>query len=354
MAKQHKAATEVTFVEKTEKSLFAEAVERYWKAALAVAVLVSAVILINQYRGTRHEAQRAGRWTALSAGLSIGPVWSFGSASSAVFGDVDSLEKALPEVADSGAEPWARLALVQAYAREREYTKALEELEALRNALQNSNSPEALELLNGREFELGGTNVTLLDHIEKTVAAQKRWEEEHPDLFANPPLPEDAPRVKLVTTAGDIVIGLCEAEAPEHVANFLKLCREGFYVDTKFHRVIEGFMIQGGDPNTKLGDVTNWGEGGPGYTVPREANDLSHFTGMLSAAKKPTEFDSSGSQFFITTGPSHHLDGKHVVYGAVLEGMDVVKAIEEGEIEDPQKSRPVEPVGIVRTEVLGE
>ena len=91
-------------------------------------------------------------------------------------------------------------------------------------------------------------------------------------------------------------------------------------------------MIQGGDPNTKDVDVDLWGQGGPGYKVDQEKNDLRHFRGYLSAAKMGADTQSSGSQFFITTGTPHHLDGLHVVFGKVLEGMDTVGIIESGPI----------------------
>jgi cyclophilin family peptidyl-prolyl cis-trans isomerase len=151
------------------------------------------------------------------------------------------------------------------------------------------------------------------------------------------------------------VVQLYPDKAPNHVANFLKLAQapgtEG-YSGTKFHRTIPGFMIQAGDPNSRSEDVTSWGQGGLDYTIPPEPSDLSHFAGVLSMAKKPTDFESSGCQFFITTNEAHHLDGVHTVFGAVVEGMDVVQQIASGEIAKDSGDRPANPVTIESVEVL--
>jgi cyclophilin family peptidyl-prolyl cis-trans isomerase len=127
------------------------------------------------------------------------------------------------------------------------------------------------------------------------------------------------PKVKISTSQGDIVVALFENEAPIATANFINLVEKKFYDGTKFHRVIAGFMAQGGDPN---GD----GTGGPGYTIPDEcyqSNHRSHFRGSLSMANTGQR-DTGGSQFFLTFLPTANLDGKHTVFGRVIEGMDVL------------------------------
>ncbi|HEY4233050.1 MAG TPA: peptidylprolyl isomerase [Lacipirellulaceae bacterium] len=130
---------------------------------------------------------------------------------------------------------------------------------------------------------------------------------------------DDLPRVKLSTTKGDIVVELFENEAPQSVANFISLVKSGLYNGTPFHRVLHTFMAQGGDPK---GD----GTGGPGYTIRDECNQPNyrhHFRGSLSMAHTAAP-DSGGSQFFLTFIPTGHLDGKHTVFGRVIEGMDVL------------------------------
>ena len=124
------------------------------------------------------------------------------------------------------------------------------------------------------------------------------------------------------TEKGDFVVELFADKAPKTVNNFVFLARDGFYDDTTFHRVIKGFMAQGGDP-------TGSGRGGPGYKFADEFNSsLKHSgTGILSMANAGP--NTNGSQFFITYGPTPHLDGKHAVFGKVVSGMDVVNSIPE-------------------------
>ena len=125
------------------------------------------------------------------------------------------------------------------------------------------------------------------------------------------------------TDKGNIVLELFSNEAPNTVANFEKLAKNGFYDGLTFHRVIPDFVIQGGCPK---GD----GTGGPGYTVKCEINEHKHGVGALSMAHAGK--DTGGSQFFITHSPQPHLDGVHTVFGKVIEGMDVVNKIQPGDV----------------------
>ena len=120
------------------------------------------------------------------------------------------------------------------------------------------------------------------------------------------------------TEKGDIVIELFAEDAPKTVNNFVFLSREGFYNGTTFHRVIPGFMAQGGDP-------TGTGTGGPGYTFEDEFSQHRHGTGVISMANSGP--NTNGSQFFITYAPQPHLDGKHTVFGQVTKGMDVLNKL---------------------------
>ena len=128
------------------------------------------------------------------------------------------------------------------------------------------------------------------------------------------------------TNLGDIVISFFPEKAPKHVESFKKLVSEGFYDGTKFHRVIPGFMIQGGDPNSKSDNRGSHGTGGPGFQLKAEFNDIKHERGILSAARS-SHPDSAGSQFFLMVAKSTHLDGQYTAYGEVIEGMDVVDKI---------------------------
>jgi cyclophilin family peptidyl-prolyl cis-trans isomerase len=128
------------------------------------------------------------------------------------------------------------------------------------------------------------------------------------------------------TNHGVIKVGFFPDKAPKHVEAFKKLVKDGFYDGTKFHRVIPGFMIQGGDPNSKLPDRSRHGTGGPGYSLPAEFNDVKHERGVLSAARS-SDPNSAGSQFFLMVANSPHLDRQYSAFGKVLEGMDVVDKI---------------------------
>ena len=129
------------------------------------------------------------------------------------------------------------------------------------------------------------------------------------------------------TNLGKISLELLPELAPEHVRNFTKLVEEGFYDATLFHRVIPGFMIQVGDPNTKVANLKNqWGMGGPGYNIKAEFNSRSHLRGIVSMARSQDP-NSAGSQFFIVTSDSTFLDREYTVFGQVIDGMDVADKI---------------------------
>ena len=155
------------------------------------------------------------------------------------------------------------------------------------------------------------------------------------------PAAEPLPQVTLHTNKGAIVVELAEDDAPNTVANFVSLAEKGFYNGVVFHRVLADFMIQGGDP-------TGTGRGGPGYVIADEFSPrLRHARGVLSMANAGP--NTGGSQFFITHVACPHLDGKHAVFGRVIEGMDVVDSIRQGDrIEkvtvDCKRSHPYRPV----------
>lgn len=130
----------------------------------------------------------------------------------------------------------------------------------------------------------------------------------------------------IVTNHGTIKFQLLPEVAPETVRNFMTLAQRGFYNGTLFHRVIPGFMIQGGDPNTKTSNKSSWGMGGPGYTIKAEFNNISHKRGIVSMARA-SDPDSAGSQFFIVTTDSAFLDRQYTVFGEVTEGLETADLI---------------------------
>ena len=139
--------------------------------------------------------------------------------------------------------------------------------------------------------------------------------------------------VVLKTNFGDIVLELFSADAPKTVENFIKLSKSGFYNGTKFHRVIKGFMIQGGDPNSKDDDWSDDGMGGPGYKFEDEINSHKLVRGTLAMANAGA--NTNGSQFFIvTTESTPWLDGKHTAFGKILNGMDIIDKIESVKVNE--------------------
>lgn len=155
-------------------------------------------------------------------------------------------------------------------------------------------------------------------------------------------------KVVLKTNFGDIVLELFSADAPKTVENFIKLSTSGFYNGTKFHRVMKGFMIQGGDPNSKDDDWSDDGMGGPGYKFEDEINSHKLVRGTLAMANAGA--NTNGSQFFIvTTEATPWLDGKHTAFGKVLSGMDIVDKIELVKVNE--KDHPTEDVVVNNIEV---
>ena len=151
-----------------------------------------------------------------------------------------------------------------------------------------------------------------------------------------------------MTNHGTIKFRLLPEVAPETVRNFTTLAQRGFYDGTLFHRVIPGFMIQGGDPNTKTSNKSSWGMGGPGYMIKAEFNNTSHKRGIVSMARA-SDPNSAGSQFFIVTTDSAFLDHQYTVFGEVTEGIETADLI----VNLPRDSadRPLQEVKMIRVTV---
>ncbi len=145
------------------------------------------------------------------------------------------------------------------------------------------------------------------------------------------------------TSLGDITVEFFNDQAPKTVENFVKLASEKFYDGTKFHRVIKGFMDQGGDPLTKDDSMqARWGTGGPGYTIADEfGTAYTNMAGTIAMANTGAP-NSSGSQFFFNAVDNHFLDGKYSVFGKVTSGMDIVTAINN--VQTDANDRPLTPV----------
>lgn len=169
-------------------------------------------------------------------------------------------------------------------------------------------------------------------YLQLAPAYKKFWAEEKA-IRQREAKANNLPRVLLKTTKGDIVVELFEDQAPNTVANFISLVKKDFYKGLAFHRVLQGFMAQGGDPAGN-------GTGGPGYSIPCECyrpDARRHFRGTLSMAHAGR--DTGGSQFFLTFVPTPHLDGQHTAFGRVIEGMDVLAKLQRRDPSDTEAPR---------------
>lgn len=156
----------------------------------------------------------------------------------------------------------------------------------------------------------------------------------------------------LTTSDGEMVIKFWPEVAPKTVENFKKLAREGFYDGTAFHRVIKGFMIQGGDPLTKDESKRGlWGTGGPGYNIRAEFNTKPHVRGVISMARSQHP-DSAGSQFFICHGDARFLDRQYTAFGELIKGDEVLEKIASVPCTGPERSSPIERKSLVSVKIV--
>jgi len=337
MAKQkHAAATEVTVAPLAEATGFEKFVNAYWKHGLALFAVIAAVVLGRQYMEDKEIVQATQQWSEFGAAV---------AGMSGVAIPIASIEELDRLGSTSGQETaaWALLAAAAKLERELDFAGAKDRLARIEREFPAH--PAVTETV-----QIGDRTGTLVGLMGERIDGLIDLKDGVPRLFGNPDPPADAPRVTLETTQGSIELALYPNLAPNHVENFLELCRTGQYDGTKFHRVIAGFMIQGGDRTSIDGPKEQWGTGEAGYTIPQEFSDLAHFEGYLAAAKRPDQEESGGHQFYVTLGPAHHLDQVHTVFGKVVGGMDVVRAIGAAEIE-PGTDRPVDPVTVTATTV---
>lgn len=330
MAK-HKAATEITIAQE-ERSAFADVVDQYKWIGIGIIAAISAVVLWSNRSSNQAVATNRGDWEELwSAGRADEPAEAFLQASS--------------EITSAPVASLAHMNRALALASDRKYEDA-------NQAVGQAKDAPALFTEVAFPVEQDGESKPLLSQLRESLDREKEWMDGHRELFENPALPADAPKVKFETTEGDIVLGLYIDKAPLHAKNLLTLVEEGYYDGIRFHRIKPGQFIQGGDPLSREDDWQKWGTGGPEKKISREESGLVHAEGALSAAKQSGAVDSSGSQFFITASPMHMFDGDYVVYGTVIEGLELVQKISEGATREENAELALDPVTINKATIL--
>jgi peptidyl-prolyl cis-trans isomerase B (cyclophilin B) len=209
--------------------------------------------------------------------------------------------------------------------------------------LTSCGNSEELERLQRVNADLRSQN----RQLQQQVNALKEKEEQLAFLSAQ----MNDVKARIVTNQGSIEVEFLANLAPIHAFNFITRAESGFYNGTKFHRVIPGFMIQGGDPNSRGDDRRLYGQGGPAVAIPHEFNRTPHEPGVLSMARTADKSAGAGSQFFIMHGRSPGLDNEYTAFGRVTSGMDVVDAIATVPTSPQYRDQPVEHVIIERIEV---
>lgn len=161
-------------------------------------------------------------------------------------------------------------------------------------------------------------------------------------------------KANISTNYGDIELEFYPEKAPLHCFNFITRVESSYYDNTQFHRVIQGFMIQGGDPNSKTNRIETYGQGGPLVNIPNEFNDIKHTPGILSMARQSDVSLGAGSQFFIMHGEHSGLDGQYTAFGKVTKGLDIVdeiakvKTLQPGLLDRPEKPVRIKTIQVYR------
>ena len=337
---QHKAPTAVTIASTDRESEIRSWIVKYWLygALLVVAVLVW--VIYTQQSKSNIETKRRESWSKLLAVAAQDP------RTGTLGGEPDDLRRVGGELKGTDAGPWALYLAASSAASKRDFERARSCLAELEQTYPRH--PLVAQPLTDTAPALAPAKL-----LAKRIDDELAFVRDNPTLFHNPELPADAPRVRLTTDKGAIVIGLYKDKAPKLTENFLKLVKDGSYVGTKFHAVVKNEYIRGGDPNSSKGEATTWGKGGPGYTLEKESNPLKNFAGVVSATPDATDATKlSGSQFLITSADVHSLDDLYIPFGKVLEGLDIVTSIEDLPLVEKSFTQPKEPATILSAEIL--
>jgi cyclophilin family peptidyl-prolyl cis-trans isomerase len=336
----HKAPTAVTIAPTQEATGFSSLVERYWKLAVAIAIGISGLIVYLQLAKSSEQKTHDSSWERLMK------VAKADAATGLIQGPTRELEAIAGQIEGSEAAPWALYIAASSAIGDRKYDEARAALAKLR--AEYPDHPLLRETYQVSEAE---GPLSVVERMDRRVEALQAWVGSHPTLFQNPAPAADAPRVRLKTDLGDIVVALDPERAPKHSEQFLKLVREGYYQGTKFHRLSPGKHVAGGDPTTREDDRSKWGQGGTEVQTELEPSGLRHFPGALSAVRNAGG-STTGAGFLLVTGDSHELDTQNVVFGQIVEGLEIVRQIERGTTSPGAPGQPESPVTVQSAEVV--
>ena len=247
---QHKAPTSVTVAPLAEKTPFEQWVSRYWVHCALGFLAIVLFVVVRHFMNRQATQAMDVNWSLITSQTTPNPLTQIPE------GEPDDLARLATDLAGSQAGAAARLLEIRSRIDGGDYTGARTALAALRQ--EHADSP-----LLGGTYQVDGQSTTLDDLLGRRIDEREAWEKDLLELQSNPELPEGSPRVRLNTAEGSILLGLYQEEAPGHTANFLKLCGEGYYDGTRFHRIQKGFMIQGGRPQQPLRGSGDLGSGGP-------------------------------------------------------------------------------------------
>jgi cyclophilin family peptidyl-prolyl cis-trans isomerase len=332
----HKAATSVTLAPLQEKSALETFVQQYWKHALALVLAITLGILFAHQRSQAARAERAVGWDTIATRASVDPF------TRTLQADPETWAALAQELKDKGAGPWARLMQAKRLVDDRKYDEAAAALAQLR-----ADYPAHPLVTDSWRASDQDSGLSLVALIEKRLQDRASWESARPNLFANPPPEEGAPKLAIKTSKGEVVVALYPAKAPQHVAKFLELVDAKHFDGMAVHEVAAGQSFSAGDPNTKGDDTATWGLGGRDLVLPFETSGLHHFAGALSAEAGATAKESLGGLFSIFAADSLLDDDTRVVFGVVESGLDVVRQIAAAETDPTAPTRPKEAIRIL-------
>jgi len=338
---QHKAPTAVTIASIDEKSGFAEFVERYWKAALIVVVLLTAAILFWENSKRSQETALDQSWEKLLGAAKADPRTGSLSGKPRSWPLSPTRSRARrPGPGRCTLRPPALQASASSTTLGASWRDSDRRTRRIRWWSSSSHSRKVPR------------RPAWFDQLEKRLAAQAACTRPMRSCTRTRIRPQMHPRSRSTRIEVRLWCSCIRTSPPSTVRTSSSNAREGFFTGIKFHRAVAGSLIQSGDQNTISGDVVTWGLGGAPNRLEREENNLRHFAGFLSAFKKPGEKVSNGSQFVITVGDTHYLDGQQVVFGKVIDGMDTAHKIEQGTLAAGSSDRPEDPAVIQSMEVL--